>query len=1693
MANTGDEPIPGIGPDEEAIDRVEHSKQFTGDREGKGRQHESVTAKHLRAKSTLDTEVATTIEAFKTRLELSQQSQNDTLPLPGDTLRVSHEASVEPEEDTQISSVDEQPSGWRHHARRIISSVSRVRKSSSGDSRGVLTTASVEGYGDAVETAGTRGEEIVQLARETVQILTAQHEALRDSLLEDTDLIEELNGFFIDQQIRPFVERSKERGHITGEQAGAYETLVREQLEENLRRDTAIERQGRRTHNSNEIRILLAGIENKNTSNRLRELSNLTSFGAMQQTQYDEIVALLVRQGEQTALEQLMTMVDQTEMSPGVKDSLQEVFHTALAQKRNRTFFLQEENLVRWQAIKNDPELVHLFGQEAIEEMDEAALHSIIDELLTNPSREGSPKLGFSLLHLENADAIPFAILNCWREGGYNFDYPFLHDAAGSYNFDFPDEPLPTISNDTPIYKYIAALPEAEVAKLPQLAVPGIPEVIEVVRGNPENFLEKTQFEAFVRTYASEYGLRLGKARDEIVDGGWDPEATSTRIVTLLERMPLFDRDVTSEQKRAVANPIAQIVQQRVEAAAVDWLTHGDTRKQAFAVGIFGSRELTLGDEGYQAIESFLGESENVSLQKEMVDRILFRTDDSDAMQAVLRAYSHLDPEVQAVLRGEATDVVRQLLRQGERRIDAATLATLGAILDRDVTDVEKIIDFLQNNDSLLVTFNHREIDAYSKLVNSEALLTTVQELKAYGYYFDVDHLSVLEDVAANRESIVAKIREIRTVAPDYEYKFHFERIEETNEDMYITDPYDVFMYKNGEKSVDKLHKMYEALGEVPREFSDAFLRYAWKRNTEGQVDTADITAEQYQAFHRNIAFLTGTRGTPLSPAVDREVGGLIMHMHSKIASKLLMQAAVMDIAIADGQAKGSETLTITQDNWQQLLHLYLRSQDGLEYLQEGRYSSGAAEKIKGLFTDQKVKDFCLQQIKAEWLSYLDGEVIDAVPFSLQAISRMIEYTGGAGPLSQLESLQKFIHGVDKAFSTPNLSNETKRAILEGLRDTEARFTREKWSNEARTDFYDISTDILSADPELFSEYFTIFPQLNPAELKRFAKEFYPFYRAKLALLEKPGKVHDLEDIVALRADIRDFSYLLGSEDTAFDLKRAQLSEEIKTLFKDRFGITQIPEELTQDNIRSLNDISLYLANLNDRNPDRETMLGFYLALKLNGQWDAFRRGEVIDPTTYLVPGKSALIADLLRRRQELSPLTPDNLGITQEDMPEFLRLLQQETQNIVIGNIETIDVKLSNIILNLRTIVDLDLYPEPLDKKRMELLLRWGNKKIGSVVARMYQQQTQPSKTFTFTADDEQIRRQVIQIMEETEGIDATDPKSLKEHFQDGMKPLATGVNLLNFVDESDAQSEIGILQDRLSPNPDVIAIFRRLGENFKPTSGALALSQDLTYLDTLVVKREDELQTGEKELLTEYIGSIREQVIKLEEIYGKIAQKFTAMRQGSKSTGNPLLEAKFADIDRVIHAQASQQTVTSTITEDINVIIENMRECLSCTRQGANNDTNLTFGDTNKFYVYSQTETQQNGSISDQVVFLEPITHEDGTEEMAFVFDRIYGTNTPTILQNQVETVLKKARAIKGRFPNVKLSLFVTSAAIQTGGSSLDMFLKSLQDSDTRAIRESATVNVAASAFADHYVEFGGSVRVSGERSVAGITIAI
>lgn len=783
-----------------------------------------------------------------------------------------------------------------------------------------------------------------------------------------------------------------------------------------------------------------------------------------------------------------------------------------------------------------------------------------------------------------------------------------------------------------------------------------------------------------------------------------------------------------------------------------------------------------------------------------------------------------------------------------------------------------------------------------------------------------------------------------------------------------------------------------------------------------------------------------------------------------------------------------------------QLIVAYIRSHSEDYTIRE--LSAEARNELAQRVEGSRIADDVYVQINQMWRTYLEGE-IESLPFSLLYFCQFVEICDGAGPLTQLQTLTKVILTHFRAMSL-DIPEEAKRSTTTGLATVERQFQAGRWSNDARTEFYSISQEIQSIDPILFAKFFEIFNRLDSESFKVFIQSVFPLFRTWLVMLEQNDAASSTTrpkyDYLAMLQIYEEVDVCVNEINTeTFDVseKRTDVLHYIKAMFKKRFGILTVPDSFSAEEARSMTNVAVYLTNLNERNPQREAVLSYYLALMLNHRWQDFRAGVTIPPEDLL---SAEIVAQLGTYKDHLAErsqtINAEFLGIDGEAVPEFLVALQTEASAISIGNVETIDVKLANIVLSIKELADLDIYTDSLDKARMRLLQIWGKKRLGSTVARLFQSLPPTSRDPRFSEEDQVIVAQITEALVNN-GVEVNQ-STVKNYFQDGMKSFTSVWSIVQLIEEYGVERELEKLEMVLKPPILVIEAYRRMGEQFAPKSGAIPHLPDLQFLENLVVKNEDKLSHEELSVITDYIDTVRQQVTQLDEIFFQMKNKLSGAIIKENDQVNPFVIGKLQEILAILDSTSESQSIASTVTNNLNLVIENMRACLSATKAGSNNDTNLTFGDPTKFYVYSQVELTNKGSIADEISFFVPIEYENDISghrtEYAFVLDQIYGAHTPTVLQGHIQVVLKKIQFLKERFHSAKISIFVPSNTMISSGSSSKSFESFLTENGLDAWQGSVQVDIPASPAGDHYIEFGGeSARSPGKRSADGYVIMV
>lgn len=789
----------------------------------------------------------------------------------------------------------------------------------------------------------------------------------------------------------------------------------------------------------------------------------------------------------------------------------------------------------------------------------------------------------------------------------------------------------------------------------------------------------------------------------------------------------------------------------------------------------------------------------------------------------------------------------------------------------------------------------------------------------------------------------------------------------------------------------------------------------------------------------------------------------------------------------------GKQKTEFTNEEWSLGLASYVSAAEDENRLKLNAASKG---KIIELFNGS-YRDVVLKKMYQEWSAYLNTDQQKVVAPGLLAVSKYIDDAGGAGSLKHVESLGNLVYKLSEVLANSKTVERTKQEIKSLLVTQENRMIKEKWSQDDRSEFYSLSRDVIEAAPSLFSSFQPLFEQLSPKEMKIFTGEILPLYQAQLVLMQRTDQDgeanYQAKNLSMVRLTVRQLIEKVA-DNPAERIKQLMADKDrllgvIKKSFQERFGIMKIPAEFSKENIRSIHNCVRYLGNISKRSLKEETTIALFLGLQLNDQWSSLRQNKDINIDEYLTAEKTAIIKPVITEKMAGKNMPLQIAGISDEQAERFQDILQEEVMSNMVGSVETVDLKLGNIKRNIDELADPDIYPREQDQDIIKLLLASG-KKVNVLLAKIYS--LSEKKNIILTEEERELQEKMTKIFQVREWSSA-----VVKNIQDQLQPFNLVSNMIGKMEEEQVELNINELRECLTPTKQIVEIFNKFGENFTQTSGALALNRDIVYLENLIIKDVDKINAEEKVLVENYLQSIKEKLKVLEATLDKVKDYFNKMKRSSHLERHQLLKSRLLDIEKIVFSQSDNSMIISRLTNNINLIIENMRQCLGCLRKEANNDTNLAFGDYNKFFLINQSENDKN-SMADEIVFFLPLKRNSKSEaqEMSFIMDNVYGSKSSDVLLSNILSVVKKMQAIKKEMPNAKVSVTVSQAAMSSVGldaAILQNRLSQLLPNITISERlSSMCADVPKSAFGDNYIEFANiACRGTGPATFDGVVI--
>jgi hypothetical protein len=410
-------------------------------------------------------------------------------------------------------------------------------------------------------------------------------------------------------------------------------------------------------------------------------------------------------------------------------------------------------------------------------------------------------------------------------------------------------------------------------------------------------------------------------------------------------------------------------------------------------------------------------------------------------------------------------------------------------------------------------------------------------------------------------------------------------------------------------------------------------------------------------------------------------------------------------------------------------------------------------------------------------------------------------------------------------------------------------------------------------------------------------------------------------------------------------------------------------------------------------------------------------------------------------------------------------------------------------------TLTDPDLFAGDPDAQTMLRFFKEqpeGYGKIGEALA--YQFQVLAGKGREKNEEIEAILAQ----LQRRFSISTWTPDIIKR-LQGSIKKIKPVVSIVRKVQEQQIAENVADFNRSRIPDAPIIILFQKIGIQLTTSSGVLPISSDVLYLRKMVEKHsvdEDRiLSEAEKTLLLQYLEEVSTRLDNLLKLRNNIdemlKEQMGSIEKTKDSTYDLLLTAlrnlkKQTEFAAGKEGTGSTMSFVSTMTPDLTLVIPHIRACLSCTTKGCNNDTDLSFGDSNRFFIVSQVK-EGGKSMSDELVLLAPVNGQP-----MFILDQLYGVKNSAILFAHVQVALEKARSLHPDNPlPVLLPQSVSGTMISE--STLQHFLEDNFPEYVIEKKENAEVTIPEHVFGDGYYECfnSGAGRIQGNAMVTGCVI--
>lgn len=596
------------------------------------------------------------------------------------------------------------------------------------------------------------------------------------------------------------------------------------------------------------------------------------------------------------------------------------------------------------------------------------------------------------------------------------------------------------------------------------------------------------------------------------------------------------------------------------------------------------------------------------------------------------------------------------------------------------------------------------------------------------------------------------------------------------------------------------------------------------------------------------------------------------------------------------------------------------------------------------------------------------------------------------------------------------------------------------------------------------------------------------------------GKEQQTSNKSALIAILEELEQGLKAQTTPLEQKEllktsySQIGKEIVRIFEEGLGLQNLPE-ISPEIFEQLVPYLTYLSNIHDPDNKKRAILSLFILLRILNKGESFKRGETIEVEQYLTEGPiKELVLKYLKERQELDLFEhgakqDSTLAVPKALEPKFMKALTEKHEAILVGESRGILDTLTQIETGYRDLEDPDNFNEE-EKVLLAVVGKFGSRQVGKALSERYKN---PSY------EDDVTKALPLAKLE--------NEKSTLPRWQKIARILGSLLKFNKAVEEAKLKDQISFLEKALLPSTEIVEIFRQIGEEMSTESGVMPINEDVEHLESILHKKREELSPENFTKAQQYIDNVKQAVLKLNNSRDTLGKEFIALVDAAGKTEeiSNQFKSRLDGFKKLFMVEESDRQIKlrSTMTGDLADVIPHIRQCLGCQTRECNNDTNLTFGDRNRYSVITREFHMPEGkSISDELVTLQ-MTTESATEgetkrAYSFLMDNVYGKRDRDILIVNILTVLNKLKALKKAAPDISMDIFVTDAALSSCAASEDYVRAKVLDEfgKVNLMKVTKTVHVGQSASGDGHYEIGGGFggRVATRSSnVQGIKISL